>query len=204
MPYDTPEVSRHLQKRTPIINLYVFAHALTVSLANLRGYPQAVSIVARVVECPGVVTLRFRFPRNAEPGQFLMVWVPGVDEVPMSVSYAEDPLGITVKKVGECTSALCALREGQKIGIRGPLGHGYRIGNEKILFVAGGIGIASLAPAVEKAREPTVVLGFRVWRRSCSSQRTAARDEMVLQRKQPKICLPKKRSILWSRAVQSQ
>jgi len=83
------------------------------------------------------------------PGQFIMVWVPGVDEVPMSLSNAdsEGNWTMTVKKVGECTEALHTVSEGDYIGIRGPLGNGFLLPQDKssnIYLIGGGIGVAPL------------------------------------------------------------
>lgn len=94
------------------------------------------------------------------PGQFIMVWIPGVDEIPMSVSYLDgDPLklGITVQDVGEATKALCRMGKGDKIGIRGPYGNGFDIPTdgsvERLIGVSGGVGAASTVLALERARE---------------------------------------------------
>src|SRR5512136_2992990 len=76
------------------------------------------------------------------PGQFVMVWVPGVDEIPMALSSLNS---ITVQKVGDATSALFAMKPGDKLGIRGPFGNGFALG-EKVLAVAGGVGAAPLLP----------------------------------------------------------
>ena len=45
----------------------------------------------RVIETPSTVTLRFRYTPPAGPGQFVMIWIPGDDELPMSLSYTEEP-----------------------------------------------------------------------------------------------------------------
>lgn len=84
-----------------------------------------------------------------KPGQFVMVWVPGVDEIPMSIS-GYDELGnwsITVKNIGECTNALHDLKLGDFIGIRGPLGNSYPLPDTKsknVFLIGGGIGMAAL------------------------------------------------------------
>jgi len=65
-----------------------------------RAASQAiVAIASRNEEAKDVVTLRFDWDVPATPGQFVMVWVPGVDEVPMSLSYLGARKGITVKGV---------------------------------------------------------------------------------------------------------
>jgi dihydroorotate dehydrogenase electron transfer subunit len=98
-------------------------------------------------------TLSFRFPFKSNPGQFVMVWIPGVDEVPMSLSCVDkDMKSITVEKVGEATAALHAIKPGTKIGIRGPYGNGFVLPRKKrYLLVAGGSGAASLAPVLDVA-----------------------------------------------------
>ena len=112
----------------------------------------------------GVRTLRFEYNHHVRPGQFFMVWLPGVDEIPMSASYCDGRKGITVKEVGPATKALCDLRSGDKIGVRGPYGHGYTLHDGRILVVGGGTGMASLLPAIEAIGDPTrvdVAIGAR-------------------------------------------
>ncbi len=101
------------------------------------------------------------------PGQYAMIWVPGVDEVPMSVSSIDKKgvFSITVRGVGEATNALCSLNIGDLVGIRGPFGNGFTLKGECPLIVGGGTGIASLYPLVEKFLSvgviPTVVNGSK-------------------------------------------
>ena len=117
----------------------------------------AVTVVGVVAETPSVSTLIFDEPFAFEPGQFVMVWVPGVDEVPMALS---SPNSISVQRVGEATAALCAMRPGDRIGVRGPYGRGFPpVGN--VLAVAGGIGAAPLLPLAESGRAATFLLGAR-------------------------------------------
>ena len=104
---------------------------------------------------------------RAEAGQYLMVWVVGDDEIPLSVSHIEDNglCGVTVKGVGRTTDALCSISEGSKLGIRGPFGRGYKIKGKKPLLVAGGIGVASIRLLAIKMIKlkvfPTLVVGTR-------------------------------------------
>ena len=88
---------------------------------------------------------------SAEPGQFLMVWIPGVDEIPLSVSSVSDRLvSVTVKEVGEATRALNMMRRGGLLGIRGPFGSYFRAAGKSALAVGGGIGIAPILMLVNK------------------------------------------------------
>src|SRR5512143_215197 len=104
--------------------------------------PAVVTVTRAVAETPSVTTLSFDRAFAFEPGQFVMVWVPGVDEVPMALSSAGS---ISVQRVGDATLALCAMVPGDRIGIRGPYGRGFPAGG-KVLAVAGGIGAAPLLP----------------------------------------------------------
>jgi dihydroorotate dehydrogenase electron transfer subunit len=87
---------------------------------------------------------------KATPGQFVMVWILGVDEVPMSLSAIEDDYcSFTVAKVGEATKALHKMKEGDLIGIRGPFGKGFSYVKGRVLIVGGGTGLSPLAVLAE-------------------------------------------------------
>ncbi|AKB46306.1 MAG TPA: dihydroorotate dehydrogenase electron transfer subunit [Methanosarcina vacuolata] len=116
-------------------------------------------------ESPSIRTFFFDFQfETMNPGQFVMVWVRGVDEVPMGLSSKNS---ITVQKVGEATSKLFELKEGDSFGLRGPYGKGFSLPSEgeKTLVIAGGVGAAPLVPYAEAARsagsEVHTVLGAR-------------------------------------------
>jgi dihydroorotate dehydrogenase electron transfer subunit len=127
--------------------------------------PLNATIVRIDEESPSVRTFFFDFQfETMKPGQFVMVWVRGVDEVPMGLSSKNS---ITVQKVGEATSKLFELKEGNSFGLRGPFGKGFSLPSEgeKTLVIAGGVGAAPLAPYAEAARsagsEVHTVLGAR-------------------------------------------
>lgn len=125
---------------------------------------EVVRVSARVQETPSTVTLRFPYGPVAAPGQFVMVWVPGDDELPMSLSYTSSASkGITVKAMGDTSRRMLSIRPGDPVGIRGPYGNRFDVQPRRILVVAGGSGAAVLAPAAERARaggsEVTVALG---------------------------------------------
>lgn len=123
-----------------------------------------VAVEERVQETPSTVTLRFPYPPGAEPGQFVMVWIPGDDELPMSLSYTDGvSKGITVKAMGETSRHVQEIVPGTLLGIRGPYGNRFDLTPRRILVVAGGSGAAVLAPGAEQAiargAEITVALG---------------------------------------------
>lgn len=104
----------------------------------------------------------------APAGTFCMVWVPGVDEVPMGLGYndGEGRVTLTVEGKGDCTKALVALPVGARIGVRGPYGRGFDLPKKgHVCFVGGGTGIAPMArgaqQALERGLEVTVIAGAR-------------------------------------------
>ncbi|MCW4020420.1 MAG: hypothetical protein NWF14_04235, partial [Candidatus Bathyarchaeota archaeon] len=102
----------------------------------------------------------------ARPGQFVMLWIPGVDEIPLSLSFTCDTLSsVTVKEVGEATRALNEMKQGDIIGVRGPFGTHFKIVGKKALVVGGGTGTAPLMMLTEKlvdrGVETTVIEGAK-------------------------------------------
>jgi len=88
------------------------------------------------------------------PGQFNMLYVFGIGEVPISISGGPTRDGSvvhTVRAVGAVSRAICALRKGAMLGLRGPFGSHWPVQESQgddILLVAGGIGLAPLRPAL--------------------------------------------------------
>ncbi len=83
------------------------------------------------------------------PGQFNMLYVPGIGEAPISISSSplDHDLMHTVRVAGDVTTALSNLRAGDMIGMRGPFGRGWPLEEAEdldLLIVAGGLGIAPL------------------------------------------------------------
>ena len=121
------------------------------------------AVITEVVEeTPTIRTFFFETSFDPEPGQFVMAWIRGIDEIPMALSYDN---AITVQKVGSATSALFELGNGDSIGIRGPQGKGFDRKSGHILLIAGGVGAAPLAPLAEKSSsegiQVTTLLGAK-------------------------------------------
>ncbi len=110
---------------------------------------QVVPLLEIVRETPSTTTYRFRADFAEQPGQFLMVWIPRYDELPMALSYLGGVKGITVRDYGDATHALAAFNAGDRIGVRGPYGNAFRLEGERILAVGGGSGMASMIAAIE-------------------------------------------------------
>ncbi|MHA1905928.1 MAG: dihydroorotate dehydrogenase electron transfer subunit [Candidatus Thorarchaeota archaeon] len=129
------------------------------------GSPVSVRIISSKKENDTTTTLRFELPHlesDILAGEFVMVWVPGLDEIPMSISFWEKPIAaITVKPIGEATEGLTNLEKGDWLGIRGPFGTHFSQDADHALIVGGGIGIAPFRPLVSsllKMRKKVVLL----------------------------------------------
>lgn len=96
-------------------------------------------------------------PMQFTPGQFTMMYVFGIGEVPISISgdpATPERLVHTIRAVGAVTNAICALEPGDIIGIRGPYGTTWptvEAAGRDIVIVAGGIGIAPVRPVIDHA-----------------------------------------------------
>lgn len=99
---------------------------------------------------------------KGKPGQFIMVWLPGFDELPMSIS-STHPNGlasVTVANVGEATKLLHEKEKGDIVGVRGPFGNSFKPVKGNVLLVGGGTGIAPLAFLAEELSDLKVKMSF--------------------------------------------
>lgn len=112
-------------------------------------------------EIPGVATYELGDPAGEwskeyhfRPGQFNMLYVPGVGEIPISLS--ADPAqrttwAHTIRTAGNVTRALARLQPGATLGLRGPFGTSWpleEMSGADVILVAGGIGLAPLRSAI--------------------------------------------------------
>lgn len=125
---------------------------------NTKDLPVTYKVIDVITETSTVKTIQFEKEFSFKPGQFVMVWIPGFDEVPMSLSGSNQ---ITVKAVGEATRALHSFKPGDYIGLRGPYGNGFSLNGKRILAVGGGFGMASLRPLIENKRIKKFIVGAR-------------------------------------------
>lgn len=94
---------------------------------------------------------------NFLPGQFNMLYVFGVGEIPISISGDNNESAVlvhTTRAVGKVSQALDNLKNGDVIGVRGPYGTYWPLSVAEgmdVVFVAGGIGLAPLRPAIYQA-----------------------------------------------------
>ncbi|MCR6623207.1 MAG: dihydroorotate dehydrogenase electron transfer subunit [archaeon YNP-LCB-024-027] len=101
-----------------------------------------------------ITILNKEVAEKAHPGQFIMVWIPGVDEIPMGISHiGKEEISFTVHRIGEATNALYNKKVNEYIGVRGPYGRGFEEVNGKIIAIGGGTGIAPLMPLIRRLCE---------------------------------------------------
>lgn len=118
--------------------------------------PTPMPIARAVQDLPDVFTWTFDVPAGFAfaPGQFNMVYVHGIGEVPISISGDPGDAGRlvhTIRAVGTVTRAMSTLAAGAVLGVRGPYGSAWPIDALKgrdLLVIAGGLGIAPLRPAI--------------------------------------------------------
>ena len=122
--------------------------------------------VERVVEHgPALKSFYFRVPFVPLPGQFVNLWIPGVDEKPFSVSDVVDgQIELSVKAYGPFTQRLMQAQVGDFLGVRGPYGSSFSLEDDAFL-VGGGIGLAPLRLLSRRLREKglkhRMVIGLR-------------------------------------------
>ncbi len=123
--------------------------------------PREARIVERTEEALDIFTLGLQFPDMADkdhyrfaPGQFNMLYLHGVGEIPISiVSDPEDKhiLYHTIRRVGRVTKGMHQLKVGDYLGIRGPYGRGWPVDQAKgktVFVVTGGLGCAPVMSVI--------------------------------------------------------
>jgi dihydroorotate dehydrogenase electron transfer subunit len=158
----------------------------------ITSLPQPAHIVEIADESPNVRTLVSDLRLEAEPGQFVMAWLPGIDEKPFSLVRA-DPVTLTIARVGPFTGAAFSLGVGDRLWLRGPLGQPFTLPPQQsptsslqlpILLLAGGYGVAPLHFLARRARDAgwqvSIVVGARTAADVVFAGRFAALDARVV------------------------
>ena len=122
--------------------------------ADIDYVPKLGTIIKREVMTPNETFFEIKLDDGSDlghkPGQFAEISVFGVGEAPISISSAPTKKGsfeLCVRKLGSVTTKLHTLKEGEKVGVRGPFGTGFdyeALKGKDIMFIAGGLGIAPL------------------------------------------------------------
>lgn len=89
---------------------------------------------------------------KSQPGQYVMVWLPGENEKPFSLAEG-NPLTLSIAKVGPFTKKLHQLKEGDDLSYRGPYGKGFELKGKRVLMVGGGYGTVPLYYLALKASQ---------------------------------------------------
>ena len=120
-------------------------------------------IVVVKTESPSVKTFVFtdRLCSKAKPGQFLMLWIPGIDEIPLSImDTSNGVISVSVKALGDATRHLHSMKAGQTVGVRGPFGTSFTESRGRVLLISGGTGTAPLLFLAKQLAAKTERLSF--------------------------------------------
>ena len=133
-----------------------------------HNHPTIVTIEKVINETPTVRTLVFsdEVMSNVLPGQFAMVWIPGVNELPMSVMISRESgkAAFTVRKHGPASTGLFNVEVGGQIGVRGPYGNSFDLKKGNLLLVGGGTGLVPmmrLLTFISSTDDVTVLIGAK-------------------------------------------
>ncbi len=116
-------------------------------------------------ETPRVKTFTLDVSLPAKPGQYIMLWIPRLNEKPFGV-LSPSPLTVSIAKVGPATEVIHAFHVGDKITFRGPYGSSFIPKGKRMLLVGGGYGVVPLyflasSLSAVKRKNITVVLGAK-------------------------------------------
>ena len=140
-------------------------------------------IVQIRAESPTVKTfvLADRASAKAKPGQFVMLWIPGIDEIPFSILDVSNGLvSVSVKEVGDATRHMHTLEAGATIGLRGPFGTSFTESRGRVLLVGGGTGTAPLVFLAKQLSAKTERLSF--------VEGAKTKDELLFVRELRGVC----------------
>ena len=135
-----------------------------MSTSRIAANTIRVTEIVRVqTESPTVKTFTIydKLCSKAKPGQFLMLWIPGIDEIPLSVmDVGKDLVSVSVKAVGDATRHLLGMEAGAAVGVRGPFGNSFTESRGRVLLVGGGTGTAPLLFLAKQLAAKTERLSF--------------------------------------------
>jgi sulfhydrogenase subunit gamma (sulfur reductase) len=167
--------------------------------------PQQAEVIERIEESPSIFTLRIRFcdadvqqAYSFLPGQFNMLYLHGVGEVPISI--VSDPMdvqfvGHTIRAVGRVTNGLAKLQAGDRLGVRGPYGRGWPMDGaegQDVVIITGGLGCAPVVSVINyvlRRRESygrlTIMQGVKhsadlIWREQYERWRQLPNTQVLL------------------------
>jgi len=134
-------------------------------------YPVSLHTVTNETADKNMKTFEFQFKHEYEadrffeeeafkPGQFAMLWLPGVGEIPLGIASSpteRNTLRFTVNRIGKVTSQLHELACGSMLGVRGPFGNGFpwqKLQNKNIALIGGGYAFTTLRSSLVYMLDP--------------------------------------------------
>lgn len=134
----------------------------------MQDIPKVIKIKKVIVETPFVKTFIFEHKLGAKPGQFVNLWLPRIDEKPMSVAYCDNKeFWVTMFAVGSFSKKMHTLKAGDLVGVRGPYGHGFSFKKgQRLVMMAGGYGAAPLYNLTVQAVKAGCKIDFVIGARS--------------------------------------
>ncbi len=115
-----------------------------------------------------------------------MLWLPGIDEIPLSImDVGKDLVSVSVKQVGDATRHLHSMEAGATVGVRGPFGNSFTESRGRVLLVGGGTGTAPLLFLAKQLAAKTERLSFVEGAKTKDELLFITRTQGRLQRKNP-------------------
>ncbi|PKL51600.1 MAG: oxidoreductase [Nitrospira bacterium HGW-Nitrospira-1] len=122
-------------------------------------YKAEITTIHKLTQMENLYRVRIIDPEQGkqfsfQPGQFVMLELPGIGEAPFSISSSplrHGDIELCIRKAGNLTNFLSRVERGTRVGLRGPFGTGFpmeKMEGQNILLIAGGLGLAPLRSAI--------------------------------------------------------
>lgn len=134
----------------------------------MQDIPKSIPVKKIIQEAENIKTFVFEYTLNSAPGQFVNLWLPRINEKPMSIAYDDGKeFWVTICAVGEFSKAMHALKEGDLVGVRGPYGTCFTWEKgQHLVMVAGGYGAAPLYNLTTQAAKDGCAIDFIIGAKS--------------------------------------
>ena len=153
-------------------SMYIFYLFLSTCATMFHNMPIHLPTAARITSVQpanaNTVLMHFDVSLGAKPGQFVNVWIPGVDEKPYSVANDDGhSTTLAVSAVGPFSKKLAAMQVGQRVGLRGAFGTTFspQMAKQHAVLVGGGFGAAPLCflgkALKQRGVRVTLIIGAR-------------------------------------------
>ncbi len=145
----------------------------SLEMPKMNPYvPAKAKVLEFFRESPDNFSIIIDFKTKHEPGQFVMVGLPGIGEAPISIcSYSSEHMKLNIREVGSVTNSLAKVKEGDFVFVRGPYGTGYPMNSlegNNIIMIGGGCGVAPLKGVIDylssnrkKYKDIDLLFGYR-------------------------------------------